>query len=157
MKVLLQRVSRAEVRVEGVSVGRIGRGLLALVGVERGDDDDGADWHADKTAELRIFPDDDHNMNRSLLDIGGEALVVSQFTLASDTRKGRRPSFVRAAPPDEGRRLYERFADRLRQRGIAVATGTFQATMEVELVNEGPVTILLDSPAARSANPESVG
>ena len=145
MKVLLQRVSRASVRVRGVAVASVGRGLVALVGVERGDADADADFLADKTAELRIFPDAESKMNRSLIEAGGEALVVSQFTLAASTRRGRRPSFDAAAPPAEAERLYRRFAERLAARGVRVGTGVFQAMMEVELVNDGPVTILLDS------------
>jgi D-tyrosyl-tRNA(Tyr) deacylase len=151
LKVLLQRVLRAEVRTEGASVGRIGPGLLAMVGVERGDRAEDADYLADKTAELRIFPDREGRMNRSLEDTGGEALVVSQFTLVATTRRGRRPSYSRAAPPEMAQPLYERFADRLRARGVGVARGVFQAMMEVELVNDGPVTILLEPPPGREA------
>jgi D-tyrosyl-tRNA(Tyr) deacylase len=146
LKVLLQRVSRAEVRVDGAVVGRIGRGLAVLLGVEQGDAPTDADYLADKAAELRIFADDEGRMNRSVEQVGGGVLVVSQFTLAASTRRGRRPSFTRAAPPDEAEALYRRFADRLRGRGIEVAAGVFQAMMEVELVNDGPVTILLDPP-----------
>jgi D-tyrosyl-tRNA(Tyr) deacylase len=149
LKVLLQRVSRAEVRVDGRVVGRIGKGLLVLLGVEQGDRDADADYLADKTAELRIFPDDEGRMNRSLEQVGGEALVVSQFTLAASTRRGRRPSYSRAAQPDRADALYERFQQRLRSRGLTVGAGRFQAMMEVELVNEGPVTILLDPPPNR--------
>lgn len=152
MKTLLQRVSRAQVRVDGVAVGSIGHGLLVLLGVERGDSEADADRQADKTAELRIFPDDAAKMNRSVEEAGGAVLVVSQFTLAASTRRGRRPSFDAAAPPEQARALYERFAQRLRARGIPVATGVFQATMEVELVNDGPVTILLDPPADGTAS-----
>lgn len=152
MKTLLQRVSRAQVRVDGVAVGSIGHGLLVLLGVERGDSEADADRQADKTAELRIFPDDAAKMNRSVEEAGGAVLVVSQFTLAASTRRGRRPSFDAAAPPEQARALYKRFAQRLRARGIPVATGVFQATMEVELVNDGPVTILLDPPADGTAS-----
>ncbi len=144
MKVLVQRVSRAEVRVAGQAVGAIGPGLLVLLGVERGDTEADADWYAAKTAELRIFADDAGRMNRSVEEAGGAVLVVSQFTLAADTRRGRRPSFERAADPAAAEALYRRFAEALASRGIAVATGTFRAMMEVELINEGPVTILLD-------------
>ena len=144
---LLQRVRRAEVRVDDQLVGRIGQGLLILCGIEQGDDETLAAYFAKKTAELRIFDDQDGRMNRSLVEIGGGALVVSQFTLAASTRKGRRPSYARAASPDEARRLYALFAERLRECGIAVETGRFQAMMQVELVNDGPVTILLDPPA----------
>jgi D-tyrosyl-tRNA(Tyr) deacylase len=151
LKVLLQRVSRAEVRVDGRVVGRIGRGLLVLLGVEEADRAADADYLADKTAELRIFPDDEGRMNRSLEQVGGEALVVSQFTLAASTRRGRRPSYSRAAPPEQADALYERFQQRLRSRGLTVGAGTFQAMMEVELVNDGPVTILLDPPPDRES------
>ena len=144
MKVLVQRVSRAEVRVAGAAVGSIGRGLLVFLGVEHGDDVEDAVWNAAKTAELRIFPDEAGRMNRSVEEIRGAVLVVSQFTLASSTRRGRRPSFEAAAAPERAQALYERFAATLASRGLVVATGTFRAMMEVELVNDGPVTILLD-------------
>jgi len=144
MKVLLQRVQRAEVRVERRVVGRIGAGLLVFVGVEQGDGGEEADYLADKTAELRIFPDDAGRMNRSLEEANGAVLVVSQFTLAASTRRGRRPSYSRAAPPEVAEPLYRRFTDRLRSRGVETASGVFQAMMEVESVNQGPVTILLD-------------
>jgi D-tyrosyl-tRNA(Tyr) deacylase len=140
---LLQRVARASVRVDGETVGAISRGLLVFVGVEGGDDVEDADWNAAKAAELRVFPDDEGRMNRSVEDVGGAVLVVSQFTLASSTRRGRRPSFESAAAPELALRLYERFVETLRARGLAVATGRFRAMMEVELVNDGPVTILL--------------
>jgi D-tyrosyl-tRNA(Tyr) deacylase len=151
VKVLLQRVRRAAVRVEGRTASEIGRGLVALVGVERGDSDADADYLADKLAELRVFPDEEGRMNRSVEEVAGEVLVVSQFTLAASTRRGRRPSYSRAADPEEGRRLYERFAERLSRRGLRVGTGVFQAMMEVELINDGPVTILLDPPPSRGA------
>lgn len=138
--------------MDGSPVGTIGAGLLVLLGVERDDTDEDADWNADKTAELRIFPDDDGAMNRSLLDSGGAALVVSQFTLAADTRRGRRPSWSRAAEPERARRLYERYAERLASRGVRVERGRFQAMMDVELVNDGPVTILLDPPPWRRSS-----
>jgi D-tyrosyl-tRNA(Tyr) deacylase len=125
-------------------VGTIGRGLLVLLGIERGDVPQDAVTLADKTAELRIFPDGVHNMNRSVEDVGGACLVVSQFTLAGSTRRGRRPSFDAAAAPTEAEPLYEEFVARLRARGLPVATGTFRAMMEVELVNDGPVTLLLE-------------
>jgi len=146
VKVLLQRVGRAEVRVDGEVVARIGRGLLVLVGIEQGDRPEEADYLADKAAELRIFPDDEGRMNRSLEQTGGAALVVSQFTLAARTRRGRRPSYSHAAAPEIAEPLYRRFTARLRDRGIVVGCGVFQAMMEVESVNEGPVTILLDPP-----------
>lgn len=147
MKVLLQRVSRAAVRIGGSLVGEIGRGVVVLLAAERGDTPRHADYLADKTAELRIFPDGEGRMNLSLLQVGGGALVVSQFTLAGSTRRGRRPSFTQAAPPAEAEALYRRFVERLAERGVErVATGVFQAQMEVEIVNDGPVTILLDPP-----------
>jgi len=144
VKVLLQRVSRAAVRVDGAVVGSIGRGLCVFLGVERGDTPADADWNAAKTAELRIFPDDLGKMNRSVEEIRGAVLVVSQFTLASSTKRGRRPSLEAAAPPEQALELYDRFVAALRERGLTAATGTFRAMMEVELVNDGPVTILLD-------------
>jgi D-tyrosyl-tRNA(Tyr) deacylase len=142
-------VSRAVVRVEGEIVGQIGHGLLVFLGVEQGDDEVAADYLADKSADLRIFRDDAGKMNRSVVDVEGAALVVSQFTLAASTRRGRRPSYSRAAPPELAVPLYERFMQRLRERGIDVAEGIFQAMMDVELVNDGPVTILLDPPPTR--------
>ena len=147
----MQRVSRASVRVDGASVGSIGRGLLVFLGVEQGDAIDDAAWNAAKAAELRIFPDDLGRMNRSVEDIRGAVLVVSQFTLAASTRRGRRPSFEAAAPPERAQELYDHFVTALRQRGLVVATGTFRAMMEVELVNDGPVTILLDPREAASS------
>jgi len=144
VKAVLQRVSRAEVRVAGQVVGAIGRGLVVLLGVERGDGPADAEGLANKTAELRIFPDASHNMNRSVEEVGGACLVVSQFTLAGSTRRGRRPSFDAAAPPGDAEPLYAQFVARLRARGLPVATGTFRAMMEVELVNDGPVTLLLE-------------
>jgi D-tyrosyl-tRNA(Tyr) deacylase len=144
VKTLLQRVSRATVRVDGAIVGSIEEGLLVLLGVERDDRTEDADYMAAKTAGLRIFADRAGNMNRSLLETGGSALVISQFTLAADTRRGRRPSFSRAARPEIAERLYRRYVDRLQEEGVAVETGRFQAMMEVELVNDGPVTVLLD-------------
>ena len=144
MRVLLQRVSRASVRVNGATVGSIARGLVVFLAVEKDDDDADAVWNAAKTAELRIFPDAEGRMNLSVLDLEGAVLVVSQFTLAASTRRGRRPSFASAAGPELAQRLYERFVAALRERGLVVATGTFRAMMEVELVNDGPVTVLLD-------------
>jgi len=144
LRVLLQRVSRASVRVDGATVGSIARGLLVFLGVEDGDDAEEAAWNAAKTAELRIFPDDEGRMNLSVEEIRGALLVVSQFTLAASTRRGRRPSFESAAGPEVAQHLYEHFVTALRGRGLVVATGTFRAMMEVELVNDGPVTILLD-------------
>jgi D-tyrosyl-tRNA(Tyr) deacylase len=145
MRAVVQRVSEASVRVGGDVVGRIGRGLLVLLGVGSGDGDADADALADKTVNLRIFPDESGAMNRSLLDAGGQLLVVSQFTLYGDARKGRRPSFLDAAPPEEANRLYRHFMERARAAGVPVEAGVFRASMDVSLVNEGPVTILLDS------------
>ena len=144
MRVLIQRVSRATVRVGGATVGSIARGLVVFLGVERGDDENDAVWNAAKTAQLRIFPDAAGRMNLDVSETSGAVLVVSQFTLAASTRRGRRPSFESAAEPEAAQRLYERFVEALRERGLVVATGTFRAMMEVELVNDGPVTILLD-------------
>jgi D-tyrosyl-tRNA(Tyr) deacylase len=145
MRALLQRVARAEVRVDGAAVGRVGRGLLVLLGVGRDDDAGDAERLARKTARLRIFADHEGRMNRSLLDVDGEALVVSQFTLFADARRGNRPGFTAAAPPERGDALYRAYTGALADQGARVATGTFQAHMEVELVNDGPVTIWLDS------------
>lgn len=144
MKVLLQRVSRAAVRVDGETVGAIGRGHLLLVGFTDEDTEDELAWMADKVVGLRVFPDDEGRMNRSLSDIEGDVLVVSQFTLYGDTRKGRRPSFVHAADPDRAVPLYERFVALLSERVSRVETGEFGAMMDVELVNDGPVTLMLE-------------
>ena len=141
----MQRVSRARVTVEGRATGEIGAGLMVLLGVGRDDTSGVAESLADKVANLRIFEDDNGKMNRSLLDVKGSALVVSQFTLYGDARGQRRPSFINAAPPEKANALYEEFNSALRSLGVTVATGIFQAMMSVELVNEGPVTILLDS------------
>ena len=145
MRIVLQRVKRAHVDVAGETVGSIGPGLLLLVGITHADTRADADFLAAKVVQLRIFPDDARHMNRSLLDTGGELLVVSQFTLYGDCRKGRRPSFDRAAPPELARELYEYFVQRLALSNVHVATGVFQAEMEVHLVNDGPVTFVLDS------------
>lgn len=145
MKAVLQRVARASVTVDGQIIGHIGRGLLVLLGVEQGDTDADAHQLADKSVQLRIFDDADGKMNLALPDIGGATLVVSQFTLLGDCRKGRRPSFIQAAPPDLAERLYETFVAAVGVQGIPVATGRFRAMMQVELVNDGPVTLLLDS------------
>ncbi len=147
MRLLLQRVSRAEVRVEGRAVGAIGTGVVALVGVGPDDTEALAAGLADKTVHLRIFRDDAGLTNRSLLDVAGGLLAVSQFTLFGDTRHGRRPSFIGAAPPALGAELYERFAAAVEARGVTVARGIFGAEMEIELVNDGPMTIWLDSAA----------
>jgi D-tyrosyl-tRNA(Tyr) deacylase len=145
MRAVLQRVARASVEVEGAVVGRIGVGWLVLLGVARGDVDDDADKLADKVVALRAFEDDQGKMNRSVAEVGGGVLVVSQFTLLGDCRGGRRPSFTEAAGPAAAERLYLRFADRVRAAGLETATGVFRAMMKVELVNDGPVTLLLDS------------
>jgi D-tyrosyl-tRNA(Tyr) deacylase len=147
MRLLLQRVTRASVTVEGEVVGRIGPGLVVLVGVGHADDEALAESMAGRVADLRIFRDDEGKTNRSLIDVEGSALVISQFTLYGDTRKGRRPSFLDAAPPAMGDALYGRFADALKARGVPVARGVFGAEMEVELVNDGPMTIWLDTAA----------
>jgi len=145
MRAVIQRVSRAQVRVSGQSTGSIGAGLLVLLGVGRGDTSQEADYLLDKIVQLRIFEDAQGKMNLSLLEVGGELLVISQFTLYADCRKGRRPSFTDASAPDDAQKLYDYFVGAARTRGVKVATGIFQAIMEVELVNSGPVTILLDS------------
>ena len=145
MRALLQRVTRAAVRVDGATVGAIDRGLVVLVGVGPDDDETVAEALARQVAELRIFADEEGRTNRSLLAVAGGALVVSQFTLFADTRRGRRPGFTGAAPPDQAERLYERFASALAGLGVSVATGRFGASMAVELVNDGPFTIWLDT------------
>src|SRR2546421_3512429 len=145
MRAVLERVSRASVTVDGQVVGQIDRGLVVLLGVEQEDTDADAQQLADKTVQLRIFDDAEGKMNLSLAEIGGAMLVVSQFTLLGDCRKGRRPSFIQAAPPESAERLYETFVAAVGAQGIRVATGKFRAMMQVELVNDGPVTILLDS------------
>jgi len=145
MRAVIQRVARGKVSVAGRTVGEIGPGLVVLVGVGRGDGQADVDYLVDKTVNLRIFEDDQGKMNRSLLEVGGAVLAISQFTLYGDARKGRRPSFSDAAPPDEGRALYEQYMDGLRAAGVRVERGEFGAMMAVELVNDGPVTILLDS------------
>jgi len=144
MRVLLQRVTRAEVRIAGQVTARIDRGLLLLVGFTHADALEHLAWMAEKIAGLRIFPDDDDKMNRSITDAGGALLVVSQFTLYGDAAKGRRPSFVDAARPEHAVPLYERFVELLRGTGLRVETGTFGASMQVELVNDGPVTLWLE-------------
>lgn len=145
MRAVVQRVSRACVTAESRVTGEIATGLMILLGIGRDDTAAVAVSMAEKIANLRIFEDDQGKMNRSLLDVGGKALVVSQFTLYGDARGQRRPSFIAAAPPEQAKKLYEEFNEALRRLGITVATGVFQAMMSVELVNEGPVTILLDS------------
>lgn len=145
MRAVLQRVTSADVVVAGRRVGAIGRGLLVLLGVEQGDAPGDAEYVSGKIRDLRCFADDEDRMNRSVADIGGEVLVVSQFTLCADTRKGRRPSFDAAASPPEALALYEDVVGRLRAGGLTVRTGEFQAMMTVSLVNDGPVTLIVDS------------
>jgi D-tyrosyl-tRNA(Tyr) deacylase len=145
LRAIIQRVTRARVTVASRVAGEIKTGVLVLVGVGRADTSESVEYLAEKIANLRIFADDAGKMNRSLVEIGGSALVVSQFTLYGDTRGGRRPSYIQAASPEEANRLYEEFVRCLRSFGVPVETGVFQAHMEVELVNDGPVTILLDS------------
>ena len=146
MRAVIQRAARADVVVNGVTVGSIGRGIVILLGVGQGDTADDADYLADKAVGLRIFPDAEDKMNLSVLDISGAALVVSQFTLYGDVRRGKRPSFSDAAAPEQAKALYEHFVARLKALGLPqVATGEFQAMMDVTLTNAGPVTILLDS------------
>jgi D-tyrosyl-tRNA(Tyr) deacylase len=145
MRAVLQKVVRSSVEVDGLCVGRIGPGWLVLLGVERGDTEADAAWMAEKVLNLRAFEDDHGKMNRSVADVGGGILVVSQFTLLGDCRGGRRPSFTAAAEPAEAERLYLRCAELLAQSGLDVATGVFRAMMKVELINDGPVTLLLDS------------
>lgn len=146
MRLILQRVTEAYVEVAGATVGSISTGLLILLGVTSTDTQQDAEYLADKVTNLRIFPDLERRMNRSILEVGGSLLVVSQFTLYGDCRKGRRPSFDRAAPPEQARELYEYFIEQLSSRNIIVRTGVFQAEMQVHLVNDGPVTFVLDSP-----------
>ena len=145
MRAVVQRVTSASVEVDGTEIGSCERGVMILLGISPDDGEAEAKWLADKVANLRIFPDDEGKMNRSLLDIGGEALVVSQFTLYGDARKGRRPSFIRAAEGPEAEAVYEKTVANLRGLDITCGTGRFGAMMNVSLVNEGPVTILLDS------------
>ncbi|MEX2501810.1 MAG: D-aminoacyl-tRNA deacylase [Trueperaceae bacterium] len=147
MRALLQRTSAAEVRVDGEVVGRIGPGLVVLLGVGRHDGPEQAQTLARKVAKLRVFEDEDGRMNRSLTDVDGAALIVPQFTLYADTRRGNRPGFGEAAPPETADRLVRTFAEALADHGVTIAHGTFQATMQVDLVNEGPVTIWLDTDA----------
>lgn len=145
MRAVVQRVSRAKVTVEGLVTGEISTGLLVLLGVAEDDTQDDASYLAEKLVSLRIFPDDEGKMNRSLVDVGGGMLVVSQFTLLGDCRKGRRPSFIKAARPELAESLYRIFVVEVGGHGVQTATGRFQAHMDVELVNDGPVTLLVDS------------
>jgi D-tyrosyl-tRNA(Tyr) deacylase len=148
MRIVLQRVARASVTIGGEVRGRIGSGFCLLVGFTHSDTADDVEWMAEKVAGLRLFPDDEGRMNRALADVGGDVLVVSQFTLYGDTSRGRRPSFVTAAPPELAIPLYESFIAGLRARGLTVATGEFGAHMDVELVNDGPVTLVLERGAS---------
>ncbi len=151
MRAVVQRVSQCAVDVDGKKVGSIGPGLLVLLGVAKGDEPSAVDYLAEKIANLRIFEDDHGKMNRSLMDIQGDMLVVSQFTLLGDCRKGRRPSFIQAAPPEIAERLYQQFVEVVRSKGLHVETGEFQAMMAVSLINDGPVTLVLDSPVRETA------
>lgn len=145
MRLVVQRVKGAHVEIDGETVGRVGPGLMVLVGVEEGDTRADVDYCVEKTAHLRIFEDEAGKMNRSVLDVGGGALVVSQFTLHGDVRRGRRPSFIRAARPETAVPLYEAYCEGLRDQGLHVETGVFQADMQVYIQNDGPVTLLVDS------------
>jgi D-tyrosyl-tRNA(Tyr) deacylase len=145
MRAVIQRVKKSSVKAADEIVGQIGKGLLVLLGVARDDAAKDADYLANKIINLRIFEDPDGKMNRSLLETGGELLVVSQFTLLADCRKGRRPSFIEAAEPQKATDLYETFVDRVREKGVKVQTGRFRAMMEVALINDGPVTLIIES------------
>ena len=145
MRAVIQRVNRASVKIDETLHGKIAHGMLVLLGISRGDDNTDLQWLAEKAVNLRIFEDQQGKMNRSLADIDGEMLIISQFTLYGDCRKGRRPGFSSAALPEIAEPLYLQFIEEVKKRQIRVATGLFQATMEVELVNDGPVTLLLDS------------
>ncbi len=145
MRVVIQRVSSARVRVEGKILGEIGKGFLVLLGVGKEDTEKDADWLAEKIVGLRVFEDEQGKFNLPLQEVGGEILIVSQFTLYGDCRKGRRPSFDHSAPPELAEKLYNYFVEKVKEKGIKVATGKFQALMEVELVNQGPVTLIIDT------------
>jgi len=145
MRAVIQRVKFSSVTVENEMVAKIGKGLLVLLGIAKADNTDDAEYLADKIVNLRIFEDDNRKMNRSLVDTGGEILVVSQFTLLGDCKKGRRPSFVQAAAPDHATELYQIFVEQVRQKGVTVKTGRFRAMMDVSLINDGPVTLIVDS------------
>lgn len=148
MRAVVQRVSSSHVETGGETVGAIEKGFCVLLGVARGDTEDDVKWLADKIVNLRIFEDEQDKMNLSLLDVGGSMLVVSQFTLYGDCRKGRRPSFIDAARPEEANALYEKFVEEVRSRGVAVQTGVFQTHMYVSILNDGPVTLIIDTPEA---------
>ncbi len=145
MKAILQRVSSASVSVDDTQVGSIKNGFLILLGVQQGDDEKDLEYLVKKTVGMRIFKDDNQHMNLSIKDVNGEALVVSQFTLCADTHKGRRPSFIHAAPPEIAEQMYQQFCEQLKVAGVPVQTGKFGAMMDVSLINDGPVTIILDS------------
>lgn len=145
MKAVVQRVKESSVTVDGKTVGKIGAGLLVLLGIAKKDIIQDVDYIADKILNLRIFEDDDNKMNRSVLDTGGEMLVVSQFTLLGDCSRGRRPSYIEAAEPEKANQFYELFVDKIRGKGIRVETGIFRAMMDVSLVNDGPVTLIVES------------
>ena len=146
MRAVVQRVKQSSVKADGETVGRIGKGLLVLLGVAKGDGVEDVKYLANKIINLRIFEDEDGKMNKSVLETGGELLAVSQFTLLADCRKGRRPSFIAAAEPEKATELYEKFVEQVRAEGVAVQTGRFRAMMEVSLINDGPVTIIVESP-----------
>lgn len=145
MRAVVQRVKSSSVSIDGRVVSEIGSGLLVFLGVAKSDDSDDADYLADKIVNLRIFEDENNNLNRSLLATGGQMLIVSQFTLLGNCKKGRRPSFVHAAGQDQAVKLYERFIDQVREKGVSVKTGRFRAMMEVTLINDGPVTLIVES------------
>jgi len=145
MKLILQRVQASAVQVEDKEIARIGKGLMILFGAEKGDTEKAVDFLADKSLNLRIFSDDNGKMNRSCLDVGGEVMVVSQFTLAGDCSRGRRPGFDKAAPPEEAQRLYQRFVEQMEKSGLSVRQGQFAADMQVEIHNDGPVTFILEN------------
>jgi D-tyrosyl-tRNA(Tyr) deacylase len=145
MRAVIQRVKKSSVSINNEIIGKIGPGLLVLLGVAKGDDTGNSEYLADKITNLRIFEDENSKMNRSLLETGGEMLVVSQFTLLGDCRKGRRPSFVDAAEPEAANELYEQFVKKVEQRGVTVKTGQFRAMMDVSLINDGPVTLIVES------------
>jgi D-tyrosyl-tRNA(Tyr) deacylase len=156
MRAVVQRVSRASVSVDGETIGRIDRGFLVLLGVSKSDTAEDARWLAEKIVSLRIMADDEGKMNRELTEVGGAVLVVSQFTLYGDCRKGRRPSFVDAAGPEIAIPLYEAFINGVKAQGIPVATGRFGAMMQVELVNDGPVTLIVESKEIRVQSPQQL-
>lgn len=145
MKAVIQRVSSASVSVDNTQISSINNGFLILLGVQQGDDEKDLEYLVNKTAGMRIFKDDKQHMNLSIKDVNGEALVVSQFTLCADTHKGRRPSFIHAAPPEIAKQMYQQFCEQLKVAGVPVQTGKFGAMMDVSLINDGPVTIILDS------------